>query len=357
VAVGDEDVATSMPTVLRARSVTTPSGPIGHIRIFTFGVDDADEFVAEFVRLAERLPQRGLVVDVRGNGGGLIYASERLLQVLTPRPINPEPAQMTTTPLMLDLCRRHAPSPLDPTFSLSPWVESLRQALSTRRPVLNAFTITDETANAVGQRYHGPVVLVTDALCYSATDIFAGLPGPRHRAGARRRRQHGAGGANVWTHDLLALLLPARPPTRATRSSTCRAAPVPVSVRRCGWGRATPAPGRGPGRPPDDAIPDPGRHRGVERRPDGRAGELPGRAPLVSAGAGRAAEVRPDGRVRLRLTTAGLDWVDVAFDDRPVRRSTSPTALDPHAAAGCARTSLDLTGWSGCLVARRREPL
>ena len=30
-----------------------------------------------------------------------------------------------------------------------------------------------DAANDIGQRYHGPVVLVTDARCYSATDIFA----------------------------------------------------------------------------------------------------------------------------------------------------------------------------------------
>ena len=33
--------------------------------------------------------------------------------------------------------------------------------------------ITDPAAcNFIGQRYYGPVVLVTNALCYSATDIF-----------------------------------------------------------------------------------------------------------------------------------------------------------------------------------------
>ena len=37
-----------------------------------------------------------------------------------------------------------------------------------------AFPITPEDdANAIGQIYTGPVVLVTDARCYSATDIFA----------------------------------------------------------------------------------------------------------------------------------------------------------------------------------------
>src|SRR5690606_41668952 len=130
-----------------------------HIRVVACAVDGAAAFVAAVVRLARRLPQEGLVVGVRGNGGGLIYASERLLQVLTPRHITPEPTQMTTTPLMLDLCERHDPSPLDATFDLSPWVESLRLAVSTGAQYSNAFGITEEdSANALGQRYHGPVV-------------------------------------------------------------------------------------------------------------------------------------------------------------------------------------------------------
>ena len=42
----------------------------GHLRIFTFYVDDPGGFVAEFARLCALLPSAGLVVDVRGNGGG-----------------------------------------------------------------------------------------------------------------------------------------------------------------------------------------------------------------------------------------------------------------------------------------------
>jgi cytosine/adenosine deaminase-related metal-dependent hydrolase len=374
VAVGDEDVATSMPTVLRARSVTTPSGPIGHIRIFTFGVDDADDFVAEFVRLAERLPQRGLVVDVRGNGGGLIYASERLLQVLTPREIQPEPAQMTTTPLMLDLCRRHAPSPLDPTFDLEPWVTSLRQAVSTGAQYSNAFAITGTpTANAVGQRYHGPVVLVTDALCYSATDIFAaGFQDHGIGPVLGLDDNTGAGGANVWTHDLFKLLLDTPPPGDESGGGTRPANPfvdLPAgagfraSVRRTlrvGVERA--------GTPVEDLgiVPDVpyrlSRADIVGSNDDllARAAELLAGRPAYTLALAEPAEVRADGRVRLRLATAGLDRVDVAFDDRPVASLdvSDRTATHTLRPASPQPRRLDLAGWSGgAVLARRRVPL
>lgn len=376
VAVGADDVATSMPTVFRARPVTTPSGTFGHIRIFTFSVDDADVFVAEFVRLAGTLPQEGLIVDVRGNGGGLIHAPERLLQVLTPGHITPEPTQMTTTPLMLDLCQRHDPSPLDATFDLAPWVDSLRLAVSTGAQYSNAFSITEEdSANAVGQRYHGPVVLVTDALCYSATDIFAagfqdhGI-GPVLGVDGNT----GAGGANVWTHDLFTLLLDTPPNPDSPFVDLPAGAGFRASVRR------TLRVGHRAGTPVEDlgVVPDERHHltradiMGANDDLLARAGELlAGRPSYVLALEGPA-EVRPDGRVRMRLTTAGLDRVDVAFDGRPtasldVTDRTSTHTLRPPSSPGSggaagsgsgAPSQLGLVGWSaGEVVARRTDPL
>ena len=195
-----QGLSSLMPGVLEARPVTTAVGEIGYIRIWTFSVESADAFVAEFIRLIEQLPQEGLVIDVRGNGGGLILAGEQLLQILTPHPIEPTLFQLRNTSLNLRLAERIP--------FLAPWRESMRQALGTGAAYSAGFPITDPwAANAVGQRYHGPIVLITDALCYSTTDIFA--------AGFRDHGigpilgvdgNMGAGGANVWGHDLLRAL-------------------------------------------------------------------------------------------------------------------------------------------------------
>ncbi|MGR6922033.1 S41 family peptidase [[Actinomadura] parvosata] len=202
------DIVTSMPGFFRARSVVTPSGTFGHIRVFSFSVNDPDAFVREFVRLVGLLPQNGLILDVRDNGGGHIFASEFLLQTLTPRPILPEPTQFITTNLNLRICRRHNENPTG-QIDLGPWCPSMEQAVETGAVFSAAFPITPAGgANALGQQYFGPVVLVTNALCYSATDIFAG-GFQDHKIGKILGTDDntGAGGANVWTHELLKLLL------------------------------------------------------------------------------------------------------------------------------------------------------
>jgi len=84
-----QGTASTMPEVFTAKPVTTASGTFGYIRIRTFSVNNDEAFVQEFVRLAELMPKQGLIIDVRDNGGGLIYAGERLLQVLTPKWIEP----------------------------------------------------------------------------------------------------------------------------------------------------------------------------------------------------------------------------------------------------------------------------
>ncbi|NEP87557.1 MAG: peptidase S41 [Okeania sp. SIO2C2] len=203
-----QTITTTMPGVLHAKSVNTPSGEFGHIRIFTFNVNDPEAFINEFIRLVELLPQNGLILDVRGNGGGHIWASEGLLQVLTPVDISPEPTQFINTPLNLRICQRHEDNPTG-MIDLGPWVPSIRRSLETGAIYSGGFPITPvEFANQIGQKYHGPVVLITDARCYSATDIFAaGFQDHEigHILGVDENT--GAGGANVWEHSLLRALL------------------------------------------------------------------------------------------------------------------------------------------------------
>ena len=192
---------TSLPTVFEARPVTTPGGTFGYIRIRTFSAN-VNDFVGEFTRLISALPRNGLIIDVRGNPGGIIMNGELILQLLTPRRIDPEPVQFINSPLNLQICRQNP--------FLAMWIESMELALQTGAVFSAAFPISEPNAcNNIGQKYFGPVVVIIDALCYSTTDFFAaGFQdheiGPILGADGNT----GAGGANVWGHDLLSQFLP-----------------------------------------------------------------------------------------------------------------------------------------------------
>jgi hypothetical protein len=211
---GGDVLETRLPGVLKARRVQlSGAGPddpaYGYLRIYTFNVAEAETFTDEIVRLVEALPGNGLILDVRGNGGGLIYAAEEMLQILTPRLIEPERAEFVTTPLNLAICRNHRVSKEVRGLALEPWIESIRAAVQTGSTYSQGFPITSPVdCNLVGQRYFGPAVLITDPLCYSATDMFsAGFQDHEIGKVIGVGGATGAGGANVWTHGLLSRLM------------------------------------------------------------------------------------------------------------------------------------------------------
>lgn len=203
-----EPLSNNMPDVIRASTLKTPDGEFAYLRLFSFSVRDNNAFLAEVIRLLKALPQNGLVLDLRGNPGGLITAAETLLQLLTPHAIEPEKAQFKSSPLVRELCRRNSPSPLIPALNLQPWVDSLSRAHASGALYSTGHSITtDYDANSIGQVYTAPVILITDAYCYSAADMFAA--GFRdHNIGPilGASDNTGAGGANVWRHLLLKIL-------------------------------------------------------------------------------------------------------------------------------------------------------
>jgi C-terminal processing protease CtpA/Prc len=187
----------SMPDVYpRWGTVSTPSGDFGYVRLVTFAPPEGnvDGAVAEFVRILRTLPNRGLILDVRGNGGGYINFGERILQTLTPRAITPEPFHFVTTAFTLKLT--------ESVEWLREWAGPLATALSTGAGFSQGFPLTDpHECNNIGQVYQGPVVLITDAFCYSTTDIFtAGFQDHEIGTILGCHSNTGAGGANVWDH-------------------------------------------------------------------------------------------------------------------------------------------------------------
>ena len=314
----------TMPHIFAARPVTTGAGTFGYIRIWTFAADNNDDeaFVREFVRLAELMPADGLIVDVRDNGGGLIYAGERLLQTLTPRTIEPERVQFINTPLTELLSGTHGPASPIP---LDAWAPSIARAVETGAAFSCSFPLTDpDRCNDIGQRYRGPVVLITNARCYSTTDFFAaGFQDHGIGPVLGVDNNTGAGGANVWTHALLLQLLgenfdPARPIPGSPLRRLPRNSGMRVAIRR------SLRVGRQAGTELEDlgVVPD---HLHEMTRTDvlegnvdllEKAGSLLGAMPRARLD---ATAVRQAGTVRISLTTAGIDRLDLAVDGRPQR--------------------------------------
>lgn len=194
---GDVELPSTMPDVLAAMERRTASGPVGYLRIWSFSVKDDVAFVEEVIRLVEQLPESGLIIDLRGNPGGLIWAAERTLQLFTPRPIAPVRFSWLAT----DLTRAMAGVQPD----AAAWADSLQAATSTGEQYSQPRPITDpEECNDIGQRYAGPVVAVVDANTYSAGDIFAaGFVDNQLGRLLCVGEATGAGGANVWNDALV----------------------------------------------------------------------------------------------------------------------------------------------------------
>jgi C-terminal processing protease CtpA/Prc len=190
-------LAESLPGVIEAKSFAWSGKEYGYIRLRSFKVSPPKVLLDEFARLASLMPENGLILDIRDNPGGYIQAGERLLQVLTPREIQPETAQLINTSLSLAIC--------DKLDEYKPWRDSIWRAVATGTTFSAPYTITDAQAcNDIGQRYYGPVILITNALCYSTSDIFAA--GFQDHAIGNILGIHsrtGAGGANVVTHSRL----------------------------------------------------------------------------------------------------------------------------------------------------------
>jgi hypothetical protein len=333
--------------VLRANNVRTSSGPLGHLRIYTFNVDDPQAFVAEVARLVGLLPQTMLAIDVRGNGGGHIYASEGLLQLFTPREIKPEPTHFIVSQLNRRICARHRSNPVG--IELSAWLPSMEQAIRTGAVYSSGYPITPPAfANSIGQQYRGRVACITDARCYSATDIFAaGFQDHGIGPVIGVDDNTGAGGANVWTHSLLCELL--RVPNPPDADSPYRPLPAGMAMRTSI--RRTVRVHDRAGTPLEDlgVVPD-------VRRSLTRDDLLNDNVDLINFTAGLLAGkplrvldavVRPvTGDVRpIAVTAENVDRLDVFVDGRPNRSvDVAPGELVINVSATARNVRLE--GWS-----------
>lgn len=162
--------------------VTTPDGDFGYIRIFSFERKDStsdDRFVKEFRAKVDRFAgkTKGLIVDVRDNGGGSTRAGERIVQWVAPSPGTIEPARLyfVATPATLEFCQLGAPVDGLGPKGLAPWVPSIKQALQDGATFSEGFEYTarDRMHEPGRVIFPSPVIVITNALTYSSAEFFA----------------------------------------------------------------------------------------------------------------------------------------------------------------------------------------
>ncbi len=331
------DNQSTLPDVLSFRTVKTESGTFGYIRIWTFNVDP-EPFLAECVRILGLLPQNGLILDVRSNGGGVITSGEKLLQLLTPKAIDPCRLSFINTRFTLGLAEAND--------FLAQWQPSIAQAVETGASYSYGFPIEPvEEFNRLGQQYCGPVVLITDALCYSTTDIFA-AGFQDHAIGPilGTSGNTGAGGANVVTHRQLRQLQAEKDtpfvelPKRAN---------FQMAIRR------TTRVGGLSGAPLEDlgVVPD-HIHRMSLRDVVGSNEDLIGAAGKLLAGLPVRVLEPTIGPKGLSVRTGGISRLDVSVDGRP---RASLDVADGRRRVPVAPGAVELRGYDqGQLVAARR---
>ena len=170
----------------------------GLIRIKNFIVPRR-KLIAAFVELLGKMPATGLVIDIRSNPGGMVTAAESVLQTLTPTDITPLPFQFLATTLVEDIVTS---SKSIARKRLNGWSQRVVPSIDVGNLFSRFGTLTKpEDANAIGQRYYGPVALITNAVTYSSGDVFA-ASFQDHEIGQviGIDPTTGGGGANMWNH-------------------------------------------------------------------------------------------------------------------------------------------------------------
>ncbi len=337
-------IPTTLTKTLKAMSIDAPGGPFGYLRIWGFDTDP-EPFINELLRLIPLLPDRGLILDVRGNPGGYIWAAELALQLFTPNHVEPTRFSALATPFT-----RRISTIGDLVEELGPWKESLAAAVRNGEAYAQAIPITDTKAcNELGQQYGGPVVLVGDATTYSAGDLFsAGFVDNRIGPFLCVGSATGAGGANVWDYSDLRQALAGSPAALPT---------LPDGIGLSFSFRRATRSGPSEGLPIEDV--------GVAGTPYAMTRDdlLNGNSDLIATCIGILKQ-QPFSRLSaavdsptrsIQITTAGLDRLDALVDGHPGTSTIVAGTVTTAVTYPAGTTIIELTGFTGGEVRQRRR--
>jgi hypothetical protein len=289
----------------------------GYLRIYSFDVDPdrEDDFVASVRAILRKAPPAGLIIDIRGNPGGSISAAERLLTLLSPGPVEVEGLQFLNTDEAATLAENFYKA----AGAAQAFGDRLNEARTTGSAYISSLPLAPPGGPVPDQAYQGPVVLILDALCYSASEIFAaGMQDNGLATIMGTAAQTGGGGGNVWPHELIREIYA----DAEAFPELAEGASFEVAIRRTtrvrdragvaleDLGAVVPAPNVQPLELADvlhdnEALLD-------------RAIALLDTRPRYELTA------EPSGHRAFELSTEGIDRVDVYVDERPLTSVTEP---------------------------------
>jgi C-terminal processing protease CtpA/Prc len=145
-------------------------------------------------QILQTLPQEKLIIDIRGNPGGIIPSGERLVQLLTKNQITPSPVAFRNTP---------STKGFGGIQDFSRWKRSL-DLMEETGAIFSQYYPLSTFDNLPVYRYPGKAALIIDSLVYSTADFVTAdfkdnNIGPIIGVDPRT----GAGGANVWPYETL----------------------------------------------------------------------------------------------------------------------------------------------------------
>lgn len=179
------------------QDVKVSQGSLTYLRLESFMPENASvESIVQRIKeelIARRDSSLGLLIDIRQNGGGAIKLAEELTQLFTPAVIQPMPVSLLPTQVNLDMFVKSNGG------SQNGWSQDVTTAMRSGARLTSPRVLTTPSeANRFGQVWFKPVVVMTDAACYSACDLFAAAM--QDHAAATIVSAYpttGAGGANV----------------------------------------------------------------------------------------------------------------------------------------------------------------
>jgi C-terminal processing protease CtpA/Prc len=197
-------IATAEPSI-RYQVITNANGTFGMIKMASFEpTKSVDESIAILTDLLMNKFQntKGVIIDLRGNGGGSLTYGERMLQLFAPKQVETEDFQMLASQGNRNL--------IIATGTASDFLPLIDQAIAAGQGLAGTIKLTPMIeANALGQSYLKPVVILTNSSCFSTCDSFtAGMQDNGLGTVIATDGQTGGGGANVVEYNAFAQSYP-----------------------------------------------------------------------------------------------------------------------------------------------------